>query len=331
MRRTTNGKVYVHHDKKRNRWRVETRSPGGGRSYTTCTTRHEAEELADEIRMQFETGQKSVSHAIDDYVATLRERGKSDRHVETTEYRLGIMFPRTDLFLNELTPRRAERLYADLRKRYSVDTHRNALSQTKTFCRWLVKKGALRRNPFNDVEGEGERNKGKEQLTIDESRKLLDTCLASDDVGATATLCCLLLALRANEIAKLTPRAIDDGGRIIRVFKAKTKAGVRLVEVPEVLRDRLPALVERGADRWWIHKQAKKWCEIAGVPQVGPHALRGTHASLAVQAGASSHLVAATLGHSSPAVTEAHYTKKQAQEGARQKTALRVLAGGRGN
>jgi hypothetical protein len=35
--------------------------------------------------------------------------------------------------------------------------------------------------------------------------------------------------------------------------------------------------------------------------------LRGLHASVATDAGATSHVVASALGHSSPAVTHAHY------------------------
>ena len=47
--------------------------------------------------------------------------------------------------------------------------------------------------------------------------------------------------------------------------------------------------------------------EQAQVPVVCTQSLRGLHASVATDAGATSHVVASALGHSSPAVTHAHY------------------------
>lgn len=43
------------------------------------------------------------------------------------------------------------------------------------------------------------------------------------------------------------------------------------------------------------------------MPVVCTQSLRGLHASVATDAGATSHVVASALGHSSPAVTHAHY------------------------
>jgi integrase len=155
-------------------------------------------------------------------------------------------------------------------------------------------------------------------------------CLASDEDGATVVLCSLLLALRAGEVAAIGPRSIDDQGRILRVEESKTEAGIRLIEVPEVLQPRLDALAKAPKKtRHWVATRGRRWCKLAGVTEVGPHALRGTHASLATRAGASSQLVAATLGHTSATVTEAHYTQQSATDEARQGTVLKVLAGGK--
>jgi hypothetical protein len=45
----------------------------------------------------------------------------------------------------------------------------------------------------------------------------------------------------------------------------------------------------------------------AEVPVVCTQSLRGLRASVATEAGATSHVVASALGHNSPAVTHAHY------------------------
>ena len=69
-------------------------------------------------------------------------------------------------------------------------------------------------------------------------------------------------------------------------------------------------------------------CERAGVPVVTAHGLRGLHATLATEAGATSALVAAQLGHAGTAVTERHYTDRTAKESATTARVLRVLEGG---
>lgn len=137
-----------------------------------------------------------------------------------------------------------------------------------------------------------------------------------------------MLAIRSGEIVGLGARSIDDDGRLLRVFEAKTDAGVRLIEIPKVLRERLPALAEATITRHFINYHVRRLCKLAKVTVVCPHALRGTHASLATRAGATSQLVADTLGHASTHVTHRHYTKASAVQESNTKAALKVLAGG---
>jgi integrase len=56
-----------------------------------------------------------------------------------------------------------------------------------------------------------------------------------------------------------------------------------------------------------------------------PHGLRGTHATLAVQAGVTGDAVARALGHESFAVTTDHYAKPEAVSGARTDLVLENL------
>ena len=79
----------------------------------------------------------------------------------------------------------------------------------------------------------------------------------------------------------------------------------------------------------WAREQVTRICKLAGVPRVTPHGLRGTAATIAREAGATSQLVAATLGHASPAIIEAAYIDHGRAQAALRRTALRVLEGGR--
>jgi integrase len=64
------------------------------------------------------------------------------------------------------------------------------------------------------------------------------------------------------------------------------------------------------------------------VPEVCAHSLRGLHATLATEAGATGEAVAVQLGHASPEITRTHHTRPEATAGARQRVVLQVLNGG---
>jgi len=153
----------------------------------------------------------------------------------------------------------------------------------------------------------------------------------------------LLLGARAGEVVLRQVRDLDDGGRLLWIPDSKTEAGRRQLEVPDVLVPhlvqltgrRLPAapLFAHAATRKraqdWAREQVTRICKLAGVPRVTPHGLRGTAATIAREAGATSQLVAATLGHASPAITEVVYNDSGRAQAALRRTALRVLEGGR--
>jgi integrase len=69
-------------------------------------------------------------------------------------------------------------------------------------------------------------------------------------------------------------------------------------------------------------------CEAAAVPVVCAHSMRGLHSTLAMDAGVTGHVVAASLGHERVSTTVQNYAKAEAVAGAQQRRALRVLAGG---
>ena len=58
-----------------------------------------------------------------------------------------------------------------------------------------------------------------------------------------------------------------------------------------------------------MHRFVGELCLRADVPRVCTHSLRGLYATLAVQSGAASHVVAASLGHHSFEITQRHYAQ----------------------
>jgi len=219
------------------------------------------------------------------------------------------------------------------------------LSVARAFGAWCVAQGWLQANPFAAIKGRGRRKRGKPQLRIEEARIFMTCCLelAPRDDGAILALAYLLLGARAGEVVLRQVRDVDDGGRLLWIPDSKTEAGRRQLEVPDALVPhlvrlagrRLPAAplfahaARRKRAQDWAREQVTRICKLAGVPRVTPHGLRGTAATIAREAGATSQLVAATLGHASPAITEAAYIDSGRAQAAQRRTALRVLEGGR--
>jgi integrase len=297
---------------------------------------------------------RTVQQAVDAYEVHVREsKGNKARSTVTTVFRLRAMFGEDllELGLHALTPARCASRYAEVSAvdedgkplHYAVDTHRNMLAEAKTFLNWCVAKKWITRNPFADVSGKGRRKHGKEQLRIDEARRWLDKAIdyAVVEDGAVAALVTLLMGLRCTEVVSRIVRDLDDDGRLLWIPDSKTDAGRRVVEVPELLRvhlarvaaDKLPGAplfgVCRPHDRAWPRKWVARICADAGVPEVTAHSMRGLHATLAMARGTSSHVVASSLGHASDTVTLTSYADRSVVDGARQRAALEVLAGGK--
>jgi len=77
--------------------------------------------------------------------------------------------------------------------------------------------------------------------------------------------------------------------------------------------------------RDWVRKWVAKICRAAQVPTVTAHGMRGLHATLAMDAGVTGHVVVASLGHESVTTTETSYAQRGAVSGARQRKAVDIL------
>jgi integrase len=275
-----------------------------------------------------------MSKALEEYGEHLATRGNRPgrpnrpRTIETTLGRLGKVFT-SDVVSGELTPAIVRALWDAFKAGKAVDTLLNTLAQAKTFFRWMKARGWLKHpEALDGIEVLGRRKRGKPQLTEDESKRFLECALGlggGGDVGAVAAVTALVLGMRASEIAERIVRDLDAGGTKLRITSAKTAAGIRTMKVPPVLQPLLKALADGkqpgdrifgAVHRHWVLRSVKRICTAAGVPVVPAHGLRGTHARLAVEAGISGDVVAASLGHESFATTTASYAGADAVAGA---------------
>lgn len=303
---------------------------GGGRKSVVVATLQEAQRVKEQLtRMLGARPRLTIGEALAEYLGDKQQRGAVGSTIATLRYKLGQFLPGA-LGLAELTPALAEQLYRDETTRrgrsglpIAAATHRGLLRSAKGLFRWAVERGYLDRSPFAGVRPVGRVNVGKVQLRIDEARRLCAVLLerAETEAGAVAVLLQLLLGLRSSEVLQRAVRDVDDGGRVLWIPAGKTRSARRRLLVPELLQPLLRRLTaaappERrlicgehgrphGADFLW--HRVHRYCELAGVPRVCPHSLRGLHSTLALEAGATPGAVAAALGHGSFAITARHY------------------------
>lgn len=339
------------------------------------------------------TSDFSVTMALDAYEKYQREEGNKKSSLYQTRRKIETLFTDGDEALEALTEKRCKEHYESLRSRpqprrrerclkaglsqdhaigavetgpdgtelvckckpFSVDWHRNALSESKTWLRWCADEkfyprkllDAAGRTPLDLVKGRGKRNAGKAQLTIDESRLYMiagHERAAAGDEGALAALMALEMGLRDNEIRNRVARHIDDNGTRLILVDGKTKESDKTIPIPETLqpyfvplkRGKLPGASmwsgHRGKDhvKGWVQDQVERICRLAGVPVVTAHGMRGTFATLSKVGGLEQlqEDVRRKLRHLKYATSGRHYVTQEAAAEAAQSAVLSVLKGG---
>jgi integrase len=334
----------------RGRWQLVYVQSDGTRTVASFESEGRAEASKRELEADITIAATTIDEAIDQYERYMIAKGNKPKSYKETVRRLRRFFPGHGLELGLLTAQRARKAYEAMTV-HAVDTHRNMLAEAKTFLRWCVSQRWLNRSPLEDVVGLGRRSHGKLQLRLDEARAWrlkAHEMAGAGDAAVIAALMTLTMGLRVSEIVTRKVRDLDDGGRMLWVEEAKTKAGTRTVAVPEELQGYLRVLVD-GRDReGWMFPGRKmnthryrKWpllavqrvCEAAKVPKVTAHGMRGLAATLsgaaAILDGRGLDAVAGTLGHVDTRTTEQSYADKAELERARRARTLQVLDGGK--
>lgn len=289
-----------------------------------------------------------LDRLLDRFEAYMTDKGNETRSIQTAMKRLYSWFDGSEI-ITEITPKVLQKIYNKRVKSCAVDTQRNELNQCKTFFRWIVKQKILKDNPALEIEPQGKRKTGKDQLRIDEARRWMEVAATranGGDKGAVAAMISLYIGARANEIVSRRVRDIDDNCRLFWIPSSKTESGKRIVEVNEFLQPFLKMLIE-GKKSWdylfptehnskkghvwesYVNRNVQSICDEAGVQKVCAHSMRGLHATLAEEYGVTGHAIAKSIGHVNIGVTHNHYTAKGTVENMRaKKAALRLVENG---
>jgi integrase len=292
---------------------------------------------ADEYKASFAsvTSSRSIGQAVEEYLVAT----KSDKDASNVakRARLVAMFrlPKEDRLLVSINTAIAKRLYARRVEECAAATHHNELGYARTFFKWCLSQGWLRYNPWLEVQPVGTPNRGKPKLRINDSRKFFAALVGDVSVQSSAVMTAFLLGMRATEVIDRRVKDLDDDGRLFWITEAKSRAGDREIEIPEVLRQRL-LLLAQGKDpedylygtmtRQTLWQAVKVFAKRAGVPDISPHGLRGSALTKRVRNGGSIEEVAEYAGHADAGKTlRGHYLAPGAVESARGKQLVELL------
>ena len=312
------------------KWRLVVLD-GGSRKAVVAETHEAALALRDDLQGALKKHiARSFEESLEEYLKNLVDRGVSQDTTDKVRRMLRPFLP-LDEPLTAIDAERAAQMYLDETKRtksngepIANDSHHLLLRRIKHFYKWAISRRYVTSNPFAEVSPIGRPRRGKQQLRIDEARKLVTTAMERAktlDAGSTAILMQIFLGLRPTEALVRVVRDLDDQGRILWVPFGKTNNARRRLQIPDALREVLllhakdkpadaPLLGPKGDalhTRDIIRYRLKLLCQQLGLPTVCPHSLRGLNATLALDAGATAQHVAAALGHASFVTTARHY------------------------
>lgn len=345
--RKTEARVLGPYPDRPGRYRLVLVAEDGRRIVRIYETRETAQRIRRLVERRLrQPSKRTIAEALEAYEMYMRqEKGNKLTSAAETARKCGQYLGRLEAQLTSITSGWCHKRYEQLttavsprtRRPYAVDTHRSLASETKTFLGWCVRQKWLASNPMDQVVGRGRRRHGKFQLRFDEAKRWLAKALELSDAQpepAAGALIALLMGLRASEIVLRVVRDLDNDGRLLWIGDAKTPAGRRTVEVPEILRPLLRRLAEgKAPEDWLLGRHPRNWprrwvrkiCELAHVPVVCAQSMRGLHGTLSVQAGVTSHVVAASLGHASIKTTLQSYAAPGSQSVATQRQLVEVL------
>ncbi len=309
-------KVYgPYADRNRHRLVIVTRA-GDATTRETVFYASEDEAKAAKAKLIALAEVKTVEIAIDDFMQHRRRNGTRESTLATVNYRLrGILKPVLTQPLSSVKAERCAKLYdaycagADRKpaRARKPDTHQGALAIAKAMFEWARKAKLIQSNPWLDIDRIGRKSRRKNQLRLDEARKLTAYLAERADShdGSLGVLLALVLGLRAHEVVGIVARDLDDGGKLLHIAKSKTAAGERALELPDALRRLLTSRAEHKQPDarllpykpGWVREHTQRACAAVGIPVVCAQALRGSHATFALDAGVSGRLVAEQLGH----------------------------------
>lgn len=233
-------------------------------------------------------------------------------------------------YIKKITPADVERfLHSLVLDGYSTKTIKDQASIVKLIMKFAIIKGYIKKNPSQYITPPKGREKEVREALTDEDVKRIKSDTSSD-FGRIAYFL-LYTGLRKGEMLALTYGDIDYKGCTVcvnksieylgnkpRVGTTKTKAGVRLVPLPDVLKPIVKKGKHKSTDiifgkdgapmpKSYFRDHWVRYCKDIGISAT-PHQLRHTYATMLFEWNITEKDAQTIMGHSDIAVTHNIYT-----------------------
>lgn len=330
-----------YHEPAKRRWRIVVKD-GKNRTSVFCHSEAEAVAMLPVLRAELEAATPLLLRdALELYLSHKQLAGLKERSISSISDKLRRFLP-LEQTVSSVSEAAARKLYTELMARpgkrgpMAAATHHAVLKSVKEFWRWMIENQHATTSPWVGVKPVGRAEFGKRQARHGEA-ELLDRTLFEDarngSEGALALLVQLYGGLRSGEVLALRIADVDrisigGGARQTQIYvvRGKTKNAKRSIKLYDGVAELLHKFCEGrpatdrifAADRPqqpatpWLWKRLQTYCRRLGLPPLCPHSLRGLNATLAIEGGATTDAVAASLGHANFAITAKHYADPSA-------------------
>lgn len=246
----------------------------------------------------------SIDEAVADYaIYCHRHTRRTRQHYAMVMRRFVATLPPTMVRIQQLDAKCIEEYLYQLRDADLVNRTLNGhLTAIKGFCRWAARQYHLA-NPAAQVAMLTEEPPDARFIVRDEYAALL---AAAGDQARDRIIFLANTGLRASEFCRLVAAGLHNDQTTITITGKGRKR--RTVPLNRPARQTLTRPhIHKPIGRTPLYQQIARVAKRAGIPPVGPHALRHFFATELLKAGVPIIKVSKLLGHSSVKTTEHHY------------------------
>lgn len=263
------------------------------------------------FRSKLDSASRATTKTLaEDYLQSLRIRGRSDSHLHNLEAVLRGYQRAAPELTHPGVPRQTEDWLAE-HVHLMPSTRNRMLVMVKGLAKWALRHERISKNPLAKVELVKVPESIPPQFTVEELRTMVN---AWGDPYHLRACVSVYTGMRISESGALESEKIDRAGRVIDVTGKGGKQ--RIIPIQAELAAILDAYGTLPPGALFPTRKANAWSEFADfIARIGltrgersPHSTRHSYAGIITATGMPSILLAAHMGHSSQETT-AHYAQ----------------------
>jgi integrase len=286
-------------------------------------------------KVVFESDFYLISKALEDYLKEIKRKVRNQTYTaKERRIQAFLSWLKVDREPKSITKREAGRYVTEelLMQSAAIKTTKDTIGDLSAFFSWMEARGMIDSNPFKGLSGSvkehtrGTPDKIKRREWTEEELKKLLTGIPKGDKRYICAVIALYSGMRANEIAELEVKDVNDD--YFHIPEGKTESSVRNVPIHPVIKALvkeckeksydgylIPGLKRGGEDNKRGHYLIKRLSRLIRVnlgitdPKVVFHSLRKNFSTALENAQVPEHIAQQIVGHKKQSLTYGLYSK----------------------